>query len=192
VDLSTYAVHVDGRPDHADLFRRLAAAASGPHVSLAAPLELPLLPPDGPALPADAAPASSLTSGDVTLDVPDANSITVTFADASLGALGKTFRSVRVAAAPDFAQGWAAAWALAPFDARSTNKLGVSVANTAGLPASAAVDFRALDDDYASPTLGQSIVVAQGHVSADGAHVDTDPGEGVLQLTWLGVQLKGQ
>ena len=53
---------------------------------------------------------------------------------------------------------------------KSVVKMGVSLKNSAGLPASAAVDFMVLGDDYAStpPTVGVLAVAASGHVSADG------------------------
>ena len=72
--------------------------------------------------------------------------------------------------------------------------MGVSLKNSAGLPASAAVDFMVLGDDYASPppNVGLLAVVASGHVSADAQTIGTDPGEGISELTWLAVRQKGK
>ncbi len=74
-------------------------------------------------------------------------------------------------------------------------KMGVSLKNSAGLPASAAVDFMVLGDDYAldAPERGPpSRWRRRGHVSADAQTIGTDPGEGISELTWLAVRQKGK
>ena len=52
------------------------------------------------------------------------------------------------------------------------------------------VDLMVLGDDYSStpPTVGILAVAASGHVSADGTTIQTDPGEGISELTWLAVR----
>jgi hypothetical protein len=72
--------------------------------------------------------------------------------------------------------------------------MGVTLKNSAGLAASAAVDLMVLGDDYMStpPSVGVLAVAASAHVSADGQTIQTDPGEGISELTWLGVRLKGK
>ena len=70
--------------------------------------------------------------------------------------------------------------------------MGIVLRNTAGLPPSSAVDLMVLGDDYFSmpPDVGELAVQAAGHVSADGKTIQTDPGEGIVELTWLGVRPK--
>jgi hypothetical protein len=72
--------------------------------------------------------------------------------------------------------------------------MGVALKNSAGLPASAAVDILVLGDDYFStpPNVGLLSVGAAAHVSTDGTTIQTDPGEGISELTWLGVRRKGK
>jgi hypothetical protein len=71
--------------------------------------------------------------------------------------------------------------------------MGVILKNSAALPASSAVDFMVLGDDYSSlpPNVGLLAVAASGHVSADGQTIQTDPGEGISDITWLAVRGKG-
>jgi hypothetical protein len=61
----------------------------------------------------------------------------------------------------------------------------VTLDNAGKLPAGSSVDLLVLDK--ASPG-GDLVVAAKGHVSADGAHVATDPGAGITEVTWLGVR----
>ena len=35
---------------------------------------------------------------------------------------------------------------------------------------------------------GLPLVAARGHVSADGARIETDPGQGIERLTWLAIR----
>ncbi len=50
-----------------------------------------------------------------------------------------------------------------------------------------------LSDDYFSnpPAVGLLVLAAAAHVSADGATIQTDPGEGIDEITWLAVRQKG-
>ena len=84
-------------------------------------------------------------------------------------------------------------YALAPFDLVSTSKMPVQIPNRTGLAAGSAVEFVAMGDQvFLDPfTGGLPIVAALGHVSADGLTVATDPGEGLLFLTWFGVRPRG-
>jgi hypothetical protein len=198
-----YAMHANGRPDHAVDYLRLTA--SEPSI-VSVTMRLPSLPPSNVQLPPDNAPASSVTVGDVTLHVAAG-----TYFDLDIDDFGSTAgRTLRVASVPlASAPGYAAAakvdaiYALAPSGAfarpsgvpgtTSVVKMGISLKNAAGLAASTAVDFMVLGDDYAStpPTVGLLAVAASGHVSADGKTIDTDPGEGISELTWLAVRRKG-
>jgi hypothetical protein len=198
-----YAMHADGRPDHAVDYFRLSA--NEPSV-ISLTMRLPALPPSDVQLPADGAPASSVTAGDLTLLVPDGTMFDLDIEDFGT-TTGRTLRvaSVPLANAPGYATDAKvdAIYAIAPSGAtarpdvdggeQSTVKMGVSLKNSAGLPASAAVDFMVLGDDYAStpPNVGLLAVAASGHVSADARTIDTDPGEGITELTWLAVRRKG-
>jgi hypothetical protein len=186
-------VHADGRPDHAVDYRRQSAGESS---VISVDLRVPALPPSTVPLPADGAPGTSITVGDVTLQVPAGNTFTLDIADYTLGAPGRLLRvaPVPLTDAPAYAvtNHVDAIYALAPSGAKPSTKLGVSVRNTAGIPASAAVDIFVLSDDYFStpPTVGTLVLAAAAHVSADGANIQTDPGEGISEITWLAVRRK--
>ncbi len=198
-----YALHADGRPDYAVDYLRFTA--DEPSV-ISATMRLPALPPSTVQLPPDGAPASSVTVGDLTLSIADGTMFDLDIEDYGTTA-GRTLRvvSVPLANAPSYATQAKvdAIYAIAPSSAKSRPavdggaqllvKMGVTLKNSAGLPASAAVDFLVLGDDYSSipPNVGVLAVAASGHVSADGQTIQTDPGEGISELTWLGVRRKG-
>jgi hypothetical protein len=190
-----YAIHADGRPDHAVDYLRLAA--SEPHF-INTTMRLPPLPPSSVRLPPDEAGASTtITVGDVTLDIPAGTTFVLDPEDGELGDPGRTVRvaSVPLASAPHYAADAhvAAIYAMAPSGATASSKMGVVLANRAGLPAGSAVELLVLGDNYFSepPSVGLLQVQALGHVSADGKTIVTDPGEGILEITWLGVRAKG-
>jgi len=129
--------------------------------------------------------------GDLTLVVPGDTTFQLSIEDYNVT------RELRVAPVPlANAPAYATAahvnaiYALAPSGCIPTNKLGVKLKNSAGLPASAPVEFLVLGDDYGSipPTVGLLQVQATGHVSADATTIQTDPGEGIGELTWLAVR----
>ena len=189
----TYAVHADGRPDHAVDYFRLGA--SEPQI-IDVDMHLPTLPPSTVLLPPDGAPASTVTVGDVTLQIPDGTTFDLDIEDFGTDA-GRTLRvaSVALADAPAYAAAnqVEAIYALAPSGAKPSAKMGVSLRNAAGIPASSAVDVLVLSDDYFSspPSVGQLEVQASAHVSADGMTIQTDPGQGISEITWLAVRRKG-
>jgi len=158
-------------------------------------------------------PASSpITSGDITLTFPAGTVIErdiedVTFdtdADKGKQDKGKTFRVAvgSMADPPPFAKGSKVVglWVISPFDAKFTDgktpakamKVGVSVKNpdVTKLPAGSKVEFIAMGDELINtPFTGGALqVVAKGTVSSDGTKIDTDSGEGITYMTWLGVQ----
>jgi hypothetical protein len=198
-----YALHADGRPDHAVDYLRFTA--NEPSV-ISATMRLPALPPSSVQLPPDGAPASSVTVGDLTLSIADGTMFDLDIEDYGT-ATGRTVRvaSVPLASAPSYATAANvdAIYTIAPSGAKSRpdvdggaqllTKMGVTLKNSAGLPASAAVDLLVLGDDYSSipPNVGVLAVAASAHVSADGQTIQTDPGEGISELTWLGVRRKG-
>ena len=195
VNRENYAVHVDGRPDHADTYLRLGKGDSEV-IALTAPLLVPSLPANGPLLPADGAAASSITSGDVTFAVADATTFDLNVEDFGTDA-GRMLRvaSVPLAKAPPFVHdaNVEAVYAMMPDGAKASAKMGVTLVNAAALPAGIAVDVLILGEDYISspPTVGIMSVAASAHVSADGKTIQTDPGEGIVDINWLGVRRKG-
>jgi hypothetical protein len=204
LDTQNYALHADGRPDHAVDYLRMTAGE--PRV-VKATMRLPTLPPSTVVLPADGAPASSLTAGDLTLSIPDGTSFDLDIEDFG-SPTGRVVRiaPVSLADAPPhaiaanvdaiyaLAPSGAKAYALDASGAKVPVKMGVVLRNAAALPASAAVELLVLGDDYSStpPNVGVLSVSAQAHVSADGLTVQTDPGEGISEITWLGMRRKGK
>jgi hypothetical protein len=194
LDTENYAIHADGRPDHGVDYLRLRHAEP---TIVDVDMRVPPLPPSTVRLPPDdAGAASNVTVGDLTLNVPAGAAFALDPEDGEQGDIGRTVRVALVPLdrAPPYAAPahLAAIYVLAPSGAKSTAKMGVVLRNTAGLPASSAVDFMVLGDDYFStpPSVGLLSVQAAGHVSADGTTIQTDPGEGIVELTWLGVRTK--
>jgi hypothetical protein len=185
-----YAIHADGRPDHAVDYLRLTAAE--PQI-ITATMRLPTLPPSAVQLPPDGSPASSITVGDLTLVIADGTTFDLDIEDYGT-TVGRTLRvaSVPLASAPGYATAANvdAIYALAPSGCVPSIPMGVSLKNSAGLPASAAVDFLVLGDNYFStpPNVGTLAVQATGHVSSDGQTIQTDPGQGIDEITWLAVR----
>ncbi len=193
VDTADYAMHADGRPDHAVDYLRFAA---GEPSIITATMRLPALPPSQVVLPPDDGGAASVTEGDLTLVVAAGTTFDQDIEDYGTVA-GRTLRvaNVPVAAAPSYARAakLEAVYALAPSGTTSSIKMGVQLKNGAQIPAGTAVELLVLGDDYFStpPNVGTLSVAATGHVSADGKTIQTDPGEGISELTWLGVRRKG-
>jgi hypothetical protein len=217
LDTQNYAIHADGRPDHGVDYLRLHA---GEPPIVTATMHIPLLPPSQVRLPPDdAGVAASVTVGDLTLTIAAGTTFTLDIEDYEKGALGRTLRVAQVPLdkAPPYASPahLSAVYALAPSGATASTKMGVLLRNAAGLPASSAVDLMVLGDNYfpsvdagtadtgtpgdtgadvaastIPPNVGQLSVQAQAHVSADGKTIQTDPGEGIVELTWLGVRPK--
>ncbi|HEY3821269.1 MAG TPA: hypothetical protein VGL81_29085 [Polyangiaceae bacterium] len=195
LDTSEYAVHADGRPDHAVDYHRLAAGE--PQV-IDVDMHIPALPPSTVSLPPDDAGApSSVTVGDVTLQVAAGTSFDLDVEDYGIAA-GRLLRvaAVPLASAPSYAAAndVAAIYAMAPSGAAPSMPMGVTLKNSANLPASAGVDFLVLSDNYfdTPPTVGELLVQATGHVSADGTTISTDPGQGITEITWLAVRTNGK
>jgi hypothetical protein len=190
-----YAVHADGRPDNAVDYFRLGTVEPA---IIAVDMHLPTLPPSTVLLPPDGAPASSITVGDLTLQIAGGTKFDLDIEDFGNGDAGRTLRvaAVPLASAPSYAAANKvdAIYALAPSGAKPSQKMGVALRNAAGLPASAAVDVLVLSDDYFStpPAVGTLVLAAAAHVSADGATIQTDPGEGISEITWLAVRQRGK
>lgn len=190
-----YAMHADGRPDHAvDYLRFTHAEPANVTVSM----RLPTMPPSNVLLPPDGAPGSTITVGDLTLVIADNTKFNLDIEDFGNGDAGRTLRvaAVPLVDAPPYAiaANVDAIYALAPSSAKSSNKMGVSLVNSANLAANVAVELLVLGDDYFSvpPSVGVLSVAALAHVSSDGKTIQTDLGEGISELTWLAVRRKGK
>ncbi|MEI8256556.1 MAG: hypothetical protein WCJ30_12860 [Deltaproteobacteria bacterium] len=137
-------------------------------------------------------------SGDVTLAVTAGTTLQFDIEDAELGDLGHSLRSafVPLSSAPPFAAEGRVAQvhALAPFYLVADRPMGLRIANRAALAAGAAVEFVTMGHELAMDPVnaGHAVLVATGRVSADGATVSTDAGQGILAVTWIGVRLAGR
>lgn len=205
---SQYSVQVHKRVDFTAFYYALPAGAKGPVIDMGDLRSLPM-PATGPELNVDrnGVPAQSVTSGDVTLDVPDNIYVRLdvesNLAENETPGKGRAFRTLRI---PDeflkeFADpslGFVAMYALEPFECsfEAPNvpdkpvNVRLSFANSAAIASGAAVDVFALGTyiypDWIPPAAFTK--VASGHVSADGAHIDMDAGRGLPYLTWVAVR----
>ena len=199
--LPEYSALAHVRPDGVNYYYQLSATEPGPAIDVGDLLVLDL--PDGPPLDTDGN-AQTVTSGDVTLDLPDGIKIKLDPEDLAEGDEGKKFRTLKIdeqhwpGYAIDVPMGFAALYAFAPFEARFQNPdkspttARLSFANTTSLAADTAVEFLALGSylypDWVTPAAFE--VVATGTVSSDGTTIELDPGEGFLHLTWVGIREK--
>ncbi len=200
---TNFAALAHARPDYASLYQKLPATG-GATIQLG-PMRVPKYV-GGVELPADGAPASSVSLGDVTLDVPANTAFDLDVEDIEL-ATGHQLRvgPANLAQLPDFAVGMGAValYGLGPFASAATvmgtasdpggakpQKVGVRLKNTAKLAANQKVEFFVLGVELLStpPSAGTAVVVAKGTVSADGLTIATDPGEGISTISWLGVR----
>jgi hypothetical protein len=190
-----YAVNVHGRPDYATTMERLPAGLTGDFTA-SAPYVAVTLPATGAALPADGSAGGSVADGDVTLSVPSATKFALDPDDIELGAAGRLFRAVAMPASltPTWAigAGLTQLYALTPFTATPTNKLDVTLANTSGLAAGSAVELVRVGSTYfgIKADAGALVVVGTGTVSSDGKTITSDTGQGLDELTFLGVRPK--
>ncbi len=188
-----YSVQVHGRPNHASLYLAPVPRPVDGTVTLPAALRVPEYTATGPAVP-EGNSGGSVTAGDLTLTFAPDSDVTLDLEDFDLGELGTRLRvaTVPVEQAPPFArgQGLVLLRALAPFALTATRPIAVTIRDAGGLAPNTPVDFVALGHDILSepPTAGTALVVGTGRVSADGASVSTDPGQGPTVLTWIGVR----
>lgn len=203
-----YSVQVHKRVDFTAFYFRLPPASPGPVIDIGTVRALPM-PATGPALAIDRAgvPAQSVTSGDVTLDVPDGIYVRLdvesNLADTETPGKGRAFRALKIPDAlkkeyADPSLGASVVYAFEPFECTfeaagvpdKPVNVRLSFANSASIAAGAAVDVLALGTyiypDWIPPA--EFTKVAKGHVSADGARIDLDPGEGLPYLTWVALR----
>ena len=192
---SSYAIHGDGRPDHGVDYFRLGA--SEPQV-IPVDMHLPTLPPSTVQLPPDdGGTATSVTVGDVTLQIAAGTTFDLDIEDFGTAA-GRTLRvaSVPLATPLRLRGGRPRRRDLRPRAFRSETILadGRALRNTAGLPAGSAVDVFVLSDDYFSvpPTVGTLLLQATARVSADGGTIPDGSGSGHSEITGLAVRGRDQ
>jgi hypothetical protein len=205
--LRDYSALPHGRPNRTSFYFQLPLDAVGPVIDVG---DLPMLdlPPTGPMLVVKTdnagAPAQSVTSGDVTLDVAEGVRVLLDVEDVAAGEDGKLFRVLDVPEDKrtvflDASAGAFALYALMPFEAgfdiaetREPTTARLSFANRAGLPAGSLVEVLALGTyqylDWVSP--GEFEPVATARVTTDGASIELDPGEGLRYLTWVALRQK--
>jgi len=196
IKVSNFAASVHGRPDFASLYEKLPAGAAD--AILLPTLVLPKLPTSGAAIPMDSknivTVATSVSDGDVTLNIPAGTEVELDLEDVELGEAGKLFRAVKVETKdyPTFVKGEnvLALYAATPFDSKYKNKVGLSFNTTAGLAEGTAVEIIGLGNDFLREpfTAGKLEVVATGKVS--GGKIVTDAGQGLTTMTWFGVRAK--
>ena len=203
-----YSVQVHDRVDLTAFYYALPSGTKGPVVDMGDVRSL-AMPATGPELAVDRAgvPAQSVTSGDVTLDVPGniyvRLDIESNLAENTTPGKGRAFRALRipdkfVSEFADPSLGVVAMYALEPFEC-SFEVAGVpdvpvnvrlGFVNSAHIPAGTAVDVLALGTyiypDWIPPAAFTK--VAKGHVSSDGARIDLDSGEGLPYLTWVAIR----
>ncbi len=206
LELGSYSLVPHGRPAWAAFYFPLPTSAPGGTVSLGA-LPMLALPASGPVLVVKTdeagAPAQTVRSAGVTLDVPAGVRIDLEIDDVFAGDLGKMFRVRRVPDAvltelvPD-SLGVRVAYAVNPFDATfkdaaAPNQLArarLSFANHANFSPDSPVEVMALGSylhpDWVTPAAFE--VVATGTVRGDGSRIDLDPGEGIEHLNWFALR----
>lgn len=199
-----YSTLPHGRPDRTSFYYQLPSNAKDSiDVGELRVLELP---PTGPALVVKSdkqgAPAQTVTSGAVTLNVLDGTSVKLDVEDVALQAEGHMFRALTIPAEhrDHFASptlGLVSLYAFTPFEAAFVDAatsdsalVQLEIDNEAALPADSSVEFLGLGS-YLFPTFvapAQFAVVATGKVSSDGTKLVMDSGQGIRYLTWLGVR----
>ncbi|MBK7581944.1 MAG: hypothetical protein IPI67_17270 [Myxococcales bacterium] len=206
IPVDQYSSLPHGRPDRTNFYFALPSAAS--EIIDVGDLTLLDLPKTGPGLVVrsdkQGAPAQSVKSGELTLSVSAGTQVKLDVEDVALDAAGKQFRALSVPAAQRalFAPAslnLVALFALTPFESAIVDETTalpalaqLSADNTPNLPAGTPVEWLALGsylfDDWVKPAA--FAVVATGSVSADGARIEMDAGQGVRYLTWVGVRAK--
>lgn len=197
-----YSVLPHARLHHAGFYFRLPPDSPGPAIDMG-DLRTIRMDAGGDLLEVDrsGAPAQSVTSGEVTLEVPDGVYVRVDVESNLAGEEGHRFQAVRIDTAiqdeyvaPEV--GVVALYAFEPFEAQFETPEGdpvevrVSFDNTEGLAPNSVVEVLALGTYLYPEWLAPAVFepVASGHVTADGERIELEPGQGVRYLTWLGVR----
>lgn len=189
-----FALLMHARPDRASYYTRLPALV-GDVITFARPIVVPKLPASGPAISLDGGVAQTVSAGDVTLTIAANTTIMLDVEDYSILPLGGQLRVLKAdpGALPlvDPGQTPNALYGFEPFEVLFTPPARLSFANSAGLPAGAAVEVQRMPGLIGgAPPAGGFVHAANAHVSADGMTIDFDPGEGVASLTWIALVKK--
>lgn len=192
IPLAIYSVLAHGRPDYATSYVPMPdTVGPGDVVTIASPMRVPRYTVTG-----EVVARGTARAGEFAVTVPADAQLEFDLEDFKLGELGTRLRAAQVPLdrAPPFAAegGVSAVWALAPFKLVSTRPMGLRLPNATNLAAGTAVDFVIMGWDLLPPVsnAGRAVVAARGRVRADGAAIETDPGEGVPVLTWVGVRAR--
>lgn len=177
LDLSRFLIHAYGYPDYGDTFVRLARPET-PVVMLDAPVIVPRLEHSGPTVPESAPSPVPLVAGPLTLTLVAGTSV--------LFYPAHDQRALRAGAVPKperFDPSLVALYATGPFGARLSMPAEIEVPLAAPLADGTRLDVLMLDDDLASPTVGQ--LVWAGTAFANGG---VARGAGITRLTWVGLR----
>ncbi len=189
--LADFAFEAHGRPDAATYYAPLPSG-SGPQLSYAVDLPLLRLPGSGTEIVDDGA-QKTVSGDDITLGIPAGTKVRFSVEDFGVPH-GHELRTLHLASPTALPFGvttppLSALYALSPFEAAFDKKVALTIVNRTGLPANAPVEVLVqtglLND---KPPAGAMVHAASAHVSADGLSITTDPGEGIVELTWIGLR----
>lgn len=178
-----------GRSRYAGYVTLLPPATSD--VVFPTPFRIPQLPDAGESFPASGA-AGSVTSAGLTLTVSAQTKIdvdTITFEAPD----DQAFRAVAVPlergpAFLDASLGVELLYGVGPLETTFDPPAPLSLPNTKSWPAGAAVELLVHGYLKNDPGYGTMAKTATARVSADGARIVTDDGQGIPLLTWIGVR----
>lgn len=183
-----YVFFAHARPRHGSVLLPLPSTPAE-RIDLGPVIELPVLSEESGLVPEDEAPESSVRVGPLTIGVAAGTKWQLAFEDLADEVDGRRLRfaKVPVERAPSFAAGATLVYALAPFDAKPSKPVSLTLSDTGGLAAGTAVDILVMGSlGFDAPNAGgKPQLAAKGHVSADGKSIATDPGEGLPNLTWV-------
>ena len=192
VPVADYAVSVHAGPARASAYFRVPALV-GEAAAFRAPLVVPLLPSDGPALKLDRT-AESVASMGVTLSFAAGTVVMLSLEDVEQKELGRRFRAAPIAAPATLALDWPRSdppeqlYAFAPFEALFAPPAMLSFPNRAAAPAGTRYGvyaMRALDTEKLPAGTFDRIAGAQ--VSGDATTIQLDAGAGFSTLTWVAI-----
>ncbi len=185
-----YVLSAHGRPDHGSTYVRLPPLSSV--VAFPGPVELPVLPPGGPMLPEDGAPASAVTAGPLTLSFEGDTVFDLDIDDIAQGPEGRRLRVATVEPGrATFVKDALFVVAMAPFGAKLSRPAGITLAGVPGVSEGQEVELLIMEDDLLADEgnlAGTPRVVAAGRV--EGGVIRSEPGQGLDKITWLAVRGK--
>ena len=189
--VDSYALELHGRPDRISYYTPLPRGDTP--LAFTAALPLPRLPTSGVAILGDGT-AQTVVGGDVTLAIGSGTKALFDVEDFGI-AHGHDLRVLSIATPAslpfvDAAHPPRALWALAPFETGFSAKVPVTLANTTAIAAGTAVELKVMGGLVLdAPPAGHLVHAAFAHVSADGKTISTDPGEGIVELTFIALEV---